>query len=213
MKTLISIVIFAILLCIAAIFFMDVAVLEFVQARGLEQNAIVKTLRRLGEGRDVVLGLMGLFVIYAFCQLFYADRLERIKQAAVKIGFIAGAIVVSGFFVKALKFIFGRPRPDLYVSEGLYSFQWFEMDRLLNSLPSGHASSEAALLVAIGLLWPRYWAILVLVGIIWVPSSIFIQAHWFSDVLFGASLAALVTVCLHRYLLRFAPIAKYLRNS
>lgn len=109
-------------------------------------------------------------------------------QQAITIGL---AVAVASGLGTILKVAIARPRPlDGVVDVGLDSF------------PSGHTTTAAALTVAIALAFPHVWS-WVLVAV-WVPvmavSRTYLLVHWATDVLaaavLGASVALIVTAAV-----------------
>jgi membrane-associated phospholipid phosphatase len=115
-------------------------------------------------------------------------------------------VAVSGIVADILKVIFGRARPKLLFADDVYGFTWGAMQADQWSLPSGHATTIAALATAFSLLWPRgipaYWLAAALV----MASRIVIGAHYLSDVLLGAALGALVAWVIWHGLPRLWPL-------
>ena len=94
------------------------------------------------------------------------------------------AIVQTGSFALnfAMKFLFGRARPDLWEKRGQYSWA---------SYPSGHAIASFAVLFTVAYLldrekgWKWPWAVLGFVSVITIWSRLYLGVHWPSDVIGG----------------------------
>lgn len=117
------------------------------------------------------------------------------KETFVKTKTSHAFLILSSVFwasaiVWVLKVAIARLRP-VFVMSGIIP----EFDRFTwawHSMPSGHMTVTFAGLVMIGMLAPKYkpltWTLAVIVG----ASRIFIGAHWFSDVVFGAFIGMVI---------------------
>jgi membrane-associated phospholipid phosphatase len=113
---------------------------------------------------------------------------SRLVLAAftVRLGFVFAAIALPGLFVTIVKRLIGRARPFIggHVDPFLYApFIWRPE---YASLPSGHATNVFAALLAVGLVWPRLRAIMLIYALIIAASRVIVLAHHPSDVIAGA---------------------------
>jgi len=86
----------------------------------------------------------------------------------------------------ALKYLFGRARPPLFLDDGIYGFTWFASKDLYNSFPSGHTTRAFAVCAALAILFRRYAALFIAIATLVGLSRIFALRHYPSDVLAGA---------------------------
>jgi membrane-associated phospholipid phosphatase len=107
--------------------------------------------------------------------------------------------VVAGLGVWLLKFPFGRARPKLFLNDGVYGFQWFEIDHKFTSFPSGHTITAISTAVALSLLFPKYRFLFISFGVIVAFSRVVGLNHYLSDVLFASFLGSMVAIYLYRY--------------
>jgi membrane-associated phospholipid phosphatase len=131
---------------------------------------------------------------------------RRLALNAYRALFVFLVVAVSGILADILKIVFGRARPKLLFPDDVYGFTWGAMQADHWSLPSGHATTVAALATAFSLLWPRgipaYWLAALLV----MASRIVLDQHYLSDVMIGAALGALVAWVIWRSFPRLSPL-------
>ena len=118
-------------------------------------------------------------------------RRMRLVLAAwgVRLGFAFTAIALPGLFVTIIKRIIGRARP--FVGGGdPYLYQPFHWRVDYASLPSGHATTAFAALVAIGAIFPQVRALMWIYAVLIAISRVVVMAHHPSDVVAGAIVGA-----------------------
>ncbi len=143
----------------------------------------------LGDSTWYLLGAFGLFL--------YFKRINRRELYANQSLFVFASVAVSGLVTLLIKLIFGRFRPTMFFTEGLYGFNYFNPSEDMNSFPSGHAATALSLAFALSLLFPRYRFPLFLLGLLVAVSRTVTTAHFLSDTVTGAWIG-IVTVCLLR---------------
>ena len=100
------------------------------------------------------------------------------------------AVAASGILANLVKVIAVRPRPPLFLSDGLVDPQLFSflIDWGWNSFPSGHATTGIAIAIAGTATWPRAaWLVWVL-GLSIAFGRLIYNVHFLSDVLAGITL-------------------------
>src|SRR5439155_22299171 len=109
-------------------------------------------------------------------------------------------ISASGLLADVLKIVFGRSRPKLLFRSDIYEFSWLSWRPDHWSFPSGHSATIVALMTALWWLWPQHLVFYILAAAIVAASRIVVGAHYVSDVLVAALLAALPTYYVARLL-------------
>ena len=159
----------------------DAAMLTAVQAAGADWLQLARTVSQVGNFENSTL----LFAMIA-ATIGMLRNSRRWKDIAVAC-LLAG--LIAGISVNVLRPSFGRARPAAPAEAG---FHWFELGRELDSMPSGHAMSNAASAFAIVPLAPTVLvpAVAYTLAISW--SRMQLNRHYPSDVLWGSLLGAIV---------------------
>ena len=125
---------------------------------------------------------------------------QRVLAAVmVRIGFLFAAIAVPGLFVTIVKRIIGRARPNVGGSLDPFLFSPFKWEAAYAGMPSGHATTAFAVLVAFGTLWPRARTALLIYAVLICISRVVVTAHYPTDVLAGALVGAVGAMMVRRY--------------
>ena len=125
---------------------------------------------------------------------------QRVLAAImVRIGFLFTAIAAPGLFVTIIKRMIGRARPMVGGSLDPFLFSPFVWRADYAGMPSGHATTAFAVLVAFGTLWPRYRTIVLIYALIIAFSRVVVTAHYPSDVLAGALVGIGGAVLVRRF--------------
>jgi len=109
---------------------------------------------------------------------------------AVRVGFVFVAIAVPGLVTTVIKHVFGRARPGVGGSVDPFLFSPFSWPAAYASLPSGHVTTVASVLVAVGFLWPRLRPVLWVYAILITLSRFMVTAHYPTDALGAAIIGA-----------------------
>ena len=139
-----------------------------------------------------------------FLALAALPSLPRVPQLVltavmVRVGFLFAAIGAPSLFDTIVKRMIGRARPLVGGSLDPYLFSPFKWDAAYAGLPSGHATTAFAVLVAFGTLWPRARTILWIYALLIAASRIVVTAHYPSDVLAGAVVGVVGALLVRRY--------------
>ena len=106
-------------------------------------------------------------------------------EAIAMASYVLISVAISGLISNIFKRAIGRPRPELFGDQGLFSFNPFMHNSDFESFPSGHATTDGAFWTALALLFPPLRWPLLLVGLYLAFTRVFVGAHYPSDVLVG----------------------------
>ena len=139
-----------------------------------------------------------------FLALAALPSLARVPQLVlaaimVRVGFLFAAIGVPSLFDTIIKRMIGRARPLVTGIADPYVFSPFKWTADYASLPSGHATTAFAALVAFGTLWPRGRTILWIYALLIAASRVLVTAHYPSDVLAGALVGVTGALLVRRW--------------
>lgn len=109
---------------------------------------------------------------------------------AVRVGFVFVAIAIPGIVTNVIKHIFGRARPGVGGSVDPFLFSPFNFSAAYASLPSGHVTTVASTLIAVGVLWPKSRPVLWIYAILITLSRFMVTAHYPTDAIGGAIVGA-----------------------
>lgn len=141
-----------------------------------------------------------LFVALAALPNVLTPMSQRVLAAVmVRIGFLFAAIAVPSLFVTIVKRLIGRGRPMVGGSLDPFLFNFFSWRVEYAGMPSGHATTAFAALVAFGTLWPRVRTIFLVYALLIAISRVMVTAHYPSDVLAGALVGIAGAMLVRRY--------------
>jgi len=131
------------------------------------------------------LGLM--FLALAALPRMLTPISQRVLAAImVRTGFLFTAIAVPSLFVTIIKRVIGRARPMVGGSLDPFLYAPFAWQPAYAGMPSGHATTAFAVLVAFGTLWPRSRTLWLVYALLNAVSRVVVNAHYPSDVVAGA---------------------------
>ncbi|WP_165905060.1 phosphatase PAP2 family protein [Parashewanella curva] len=154
-----------------------------------ENTALFDAMHLLGAstGTGVILPLViivGLLILL----LYSKGKIDSIHD--MKVVFSGYTLAIGVTFL--LKFLLGRYRPKLFIEHDWYGFHGFTLIHDYSSMPSGHATMAASLIIPIGIVLYQKHRLLALLtvsfGVFLGLSRIIISIHFFSDVLVGMAI-------------------------
>jgi len=116
------------------------------------------------------------------------ERALWYRRLAWAFGFVALAVLLSGLASDLIKVAVGRARPKLLEQAAYYGFSPIGFRSDYQSFPSGHATTGAALGLAVAFLVPRLRALGLAFALTIAASRIVINAHFLGDVMGGAAI-------------------------
>lgn len=115
----------------------------------------------------------------------WAFLIKKSKELTKHYFPLVSGLYFSNAFIRILKVVIGRSRPDQFLAENIYQFKWFTFDRLFSSIPSGHATTIGAFAGFFACAYPRHALTIVLFSFLASLSRVYIGAHFLSDILVG----------------------------
>jgi membrane-associated phospholipid phosphatase len=181
----------AVALVIAAMFVLDASAAT--QARRLPAAVII------AAQRFTELGKAGWFlwpigIVLLALAAFDSPALSRFSRGVLaawgaRLGFVFVAIALPGLFTAIVKRLIGRARPFV-AGPDIWAYEPLSWSARYASMPSGHATTAFAALVAIGAIFPQARALLWIYALLIALSRVLITAHYSSDVIAGAAVGA-----------------------
>lgn len=157
-------------------------------------EAVFRTITRFGiaTGYLVIAAVLALGCVVAARRAEPARR-ARLLYHAGRAAFVFVAVGGAGLADDILKPVFGRARPRLYLSDGIFGFTWHGAHAAYWSFPSGHATTIVALAAALAVVERRGLPVYAAAALLVVASRIVLDEHYLSDVIAGAFLAGVST--------------------
>lgn len=147
-------------------------------------------------------GILLLLILLAWRAAPTLEIRARLARAAWVPGFFFLSMAVSGLLNTLIKILVGRTRPKLLFEQGLYDFAPLTHVYATNSFPSGHTQAAFAAMTALTLIFPRYDIAFMVVALLVAASRVLTSVHFLSDTVMGAWVGVVVTMVIHRVLVR-----------
>lgn len=123
-------------------------------------------------------------VLWSFVFLYVLFYKKSLSLTRLYYPLIA-SLIFSNTVVRIVKVLIGRSRPDVLFTSGVYDLKIMSFERIFSSLPSGHATTAAALMGFLAAYYPKNSLFYICLGVLLSLSRVFIGAHYLSDVLVG----------------------------
>lgn len=114
---------------------------------------------------------------------------------------LAACTVPLAFVMKSvLKQLFGRMNTRVWlIHRPEHDFRWFQGGEGYTGFPSGHMAVFAAFMVSVWLCYPRFRPLYLVLMVVLGVALIATNYHFLGDVLAGAWLGVMVSVCVARF--------------
>jgi len=134
-------------------------------------------------------GLSEIYLIPSALIFFIARK--RNKHLAYGALSLFLSVALSGITAIIIKIIAARFRPPALLHENLFGFNWFEFGYMVNSFPSGHATTAFSAFITLALLLPKFAKLFIPLAFLIAFSRVVVGVHYLSDVMVGALLGTL----------------------
>jgi membrane-associated phospholipid phosphatase len=160
----------------------------FVNQRDSLMGRIARLLTDFGKGHWFIIPAAGCFVLFRF---IWQKPLHASRAL-----FVLSSVVITGIIVSILKVVFGRARPNLFVSQDIFEFYFFRFGRDFNSFPSGHTACAMSAGIALAIIFPKYRLFPLVIGVFLAATRFITTAHYISDVVASSILAIFVVLTI-----------------
>ena len=129
-----------------------------------------------------------LFLASIFLQKIKKNKKNIIysKQISVLLFF---SILITGIITQTIKHIVGRPRPNYAIESNSYELNFFNLESVFHSFPSGHTSTIFVVALVMSFLTPKIKYVYIFFALLVSLSRVVVGAHYFLDIVAGIVVA------------------------
>ncbi|RUR27550.1 phosphatase PAP2 family protein [Legionella qingyii] len=189
------VIIFYAIFVILAYYFLDRLLAIYFHQLNLETKLpFLGVLTALGKwiAYIVLFFIAGLYFRYIQVNTVYENRSW----------YLLGCVLLANLVCLILKVALSRARPELLFASNEFGFYWFKLSSNYWSLPSGHTTTVMSLAAGLGILFPRYFYVLLVVALLVAASRILLCFHYLSDVMSAFYISLLVVGFFTEYVKR-----------
>ncbi len=150
-----------------------------------------------------VLTMFGKWQIYILLFLMaglYFHYISKNRLFEKRAWFLLSCVLFANIIGAVIKITVSRARPDLLINEGIFGFFWFKLNDSYWSFPSGHTLTVISLAAGLGVIFARYFYVLLSLALLVVLSRVLLYFHFLSDVMTGFYLSILIVGFFAEYL-------------
>lgn len=140
------------------------------------------------------------YVVLFFSAALYFRYVRINSVYEARAWYLLGCVLIANIVCFVLKVSLSRARPDLLFSSNEFGFYWFKFSKFYWSFPSGHTTTVVSLAVGLGVLFPRYFFLILMVALLVAASRVLLYYHYLSDVMTGFYLSLIVAGFFTQYL-------------
>lgn len=188
------------LIVVALMIAVDVPVITMMPTRGAPQLWWARILTEFGKAAYVLWILAGALLVVLF--VLPASRgTWRLRLAVwqTRIALMFFSVALANLAGELLKALVGRGRPFVGGKADAFHFAPLSLSEAYASLPSGHATTAAALAVAVAAIWPRLGGVVVVYVLVILATRLVLVAHHPSDVLAGVIVGVSVALAVRHW--------------
>lgn len=115
----------------------------------------------------------------------WALFIKKAEKLSLTLYPMLASLILTNVLVRIIKVLFGRSRPDIFLTNGIYHLKLISFQRVFSSLPSGHAATIAAIMGFLAARYPRHALSFICLSLLLSLCRVFIGAHYLSDILVG----------------------------
>jgi len=189
--------------------------LALVRSGATQGNTIFEEVTKIGQSDWILYLTGGAILVFTF---FTADRYKGVLHRVwhrlfLSVYFVFTSVAISGLITLGLKYLFGRVRPPFV--DGALPWEAFPLTAgyKFASFPSGHSTTSGALAMALALLFPRFGALFLALGLFVAASRSIIGVHFPSDVAMGLAIGGGFTWIYARSFARKRLLFHFLPNG
>jgi membrane-associated phospholipid phosphatase len=188
-----GVIVFYAILVLLSYIFVDRALATYFH--GLDLRTSIHFLRYL-----TALGQWMGYIVLFFIAAVYFRFIQANPVYAARSLYLLSCVFIANLVCLVVKVTLSRARPDLLFASGQFGFYWFKSTSNYWSFPSGHTSTIISVASGLGIVFPRYFYVLLSLALLVAASRVLLYHHYLSDVMTGFYLSLMVVGLFTQYL-------------